>query len=155
MEMTERDVVLWLQAYKGYLQQALGFPVNLFWRKEICWEKRTGSAGFEDVLVDRSVHGLPILSAQVRGGVLAKVVEEWLSLLPERQGAILFHRYINHDFEKPRSWFEENRECETGKMKYKTIPYRVIGDRLGISKSLAEIERSKAIRIILGHVNRD
>ena len=153
--MDEKDIISWLQSYKGYLQRLLGFSVHLFWNGEPAWSQRQGAAKFDDILVDRSVHGLPILSEQVRAGLVVQIIDGWFELLSAEEGYVLFARYVNHDFEKPRSWFEEMRHCENGKMRYKSLPFRKIAEGLGVAETTAREIREAAIKNLLETLNKE
>jgi len=105
--------------------------------------------------VDRSVHGLPILSEQVRAGLVVQIIDGWFELLSAEEGYVLFSRYVNHDFEKPRSWFEEMRHCENGKMRYKTLSYRRIAEGIGIPETNAREIKDVAIQKIRENLNKE
>jgi len=132
--LDEKDIIRWLQSYKGYLQGLLGHSIHLYFSKgEICWVKKEGATTFENILVDKSSGGLPLLVDQYRSGIIVKMIDNWLRELDSVEREAIFWRYINHDFERPKSYFEEMRHCEMGQMLYKTLSYKKISETLGYS----------------------
>ncbi len=116
--LTSSDIIEILQKYKTALIKKLNKKIHLFWNTEeqkIDWSeadsplyKRETPGDIElnrellkirNVIQfdDKQIVGLII---QYAGGVLCKVVESWLSEITNREAEVLFHSFINHDYEK-------------------------------------------------------
>jgi len=115
--LTCSDVVEILQKYKTALIKKLNRKIHLFWNTEeqkMDWSeadsplyKRETPGDIElnrellkirNVIQfdDKQIAGIII---QYAGGVLCKVVENWLSKITNREAQVLFHSFINHDYE--------------------------------------------------------
>lgn len=116
--LTSSDVVEILQKYKTALIKKINKKIHLFWNKEeqkIDWSEADsplykretpGDVELNRELLkirnviqfdDKQIAGIIIQHA---GGVLCKVVENWLSEITSREAEVLFHSFINHDYEK-------------------------------------------------------
>lgn len=146
---TDKDVIRWLQSYKSYLRQLTGYAVHACYNSgEISWVKKEEPMQFDGSRVDRSPVYCPGLPEQYLAGVMVKMVDGWLSMLTLQERHIMFLRYVDHDFERPKSTYEIDTYCEHGNMAYKTLSYREIGERLMIDKNTAYKIRCAAIRKI-------
>ena len=152
---TEYDVIRWLQSYKGYLQRLLGYSVHLYISQQgdISWEKKEASPKFDDILVSKSVQGLPLFDVQYRAGLVVDIVDGWLQILNNNELKAVFMRYINHDFEKPKSFYEETVFCERGIMKYKTVSFRRIAVFCGVDKKTIYESIRHSLEKILLHID--
>jgi len=68
-------------------------------------------------------------------------VEDWLEKLPLMEREAIFWRYINHDFERTKRRYD---------VIWKTLSYREIGLRMGISKRKVQKLVKNGIRKIIG-----
>ena len=142
--MNVEDIIRYLQSYKGYLQAFLGYPVLLMLHPEGIRHKiATGQFRTDDILVDRTAH-IPVLSQQVRAGYVIRLVDGWMRLLDDAEKEVIFHRYIDHDFEKPKTEWE--------KMIYKTMTYRKIERLIGLSDTSVKAVAIRALGKILEYM---
>jgi len=145
-----KDVCVWLQAYKGYAAKLYGYSIELSINAsgDILFEKVSLKSIYDNILVD-STFNIPKMSEQYKAGVVLDLIEEWLSALDPLEKQIIFFAYMLHNFEKHRGWFEEMREGENGKKKYKTLTYKQIAEKFGCSEGTIRNIRDRAFKKII------
>lgn len=155
----EKDVISFLQQYKSAMQNIVGKSLHLsISQKEIHIIQKEAPIKYDDILVDRSIsiNTLDLEGEEEkakRALTLVRLVETLLSFLTCTEFEVVFHRYINHDFEKPKSFWEETACCENSKMKYKTISYEKIAHKLNMPKSTCKDIRDRAFKKLLNKLN--
>ena len=82
-----------------------------------------------------------VLGKLISYGRIIKTVEDWLEKLPLMEREAIFWRYINHDFERTKRRYG---------VRWKTLSYREIGLRMGISKRKVQKLVKNGIRKIIG-----
>jgi len=147
--MNVEDIIRYLQSYKGYLQAFLGYPVLLMLHPEGIRHKiATGQFRTDDILVDRTAH-IPVLSQQVRAGYVIRIVDGWMQLLDDVEREVIFRRYIDHEFERPKTEWEKMIFKRREKMIYKTLTYRRIEKMMGVSDMTVKAIAMRALDKIL------
>jgi len=101
-----------LQQYKANVQRYLGCRVHLDILDSGDIEWRLSGSPNEHACLNNQYHA----------GLFIKYFDYWFGQLPLECRRVLFHCYINHDFERVNSmaWLEFERE----KIKFKTLPVR-------------------------------
>jgi hypothetical protein len=155
-DLEVREICTWLQAYKGYVSTLCGYNVELSMNAagEISFEKVSSKSAFDNTLVDMTFKK-PDLFDQFNAGLSLRVVDDWLEVLEPLERQIIFFAYMLHNYEKHRGWFEEMREGENGKKKYKTLSYKKIADMFGSSEGTIRNIRDKAFGKIIQKIKND
>jgi hypothetical protein len=141
------------------MQNVIGKSLHLsIQSKEIHITQKEAPIKYDDILVDRSIsiNALNIDEAEEkikRSLLLVRLVEGFVEMLTVCESEVVFHRYINHDFEKPKSFWEQVACCENGKMKYKTLSYEKIANKMNIPKSTCKDIRDRSIQKIIDNLN--
>ncbi len=132
LPVTKKDVVWVLQRYKPAWAKILRRPIVLdFENGEIKVYESGGGVLFDkDIALNKIDYRALGLEELLPHLYVIKLVEEWFEELSEREREVLFWRYINHDYEMPDIADEVNDG-----MRYKTLPYRFIAKKLGMSVS--------------------
>jgi hypothetical protein len=142
---TQSFIVTELQRYKGYWQAILKRKIHLdFVNGEIIIQF-TLKNGAVVIFNKNSMHSPEILdelTIEKKRRMWNKVrrIEYWLQLLPLRQREAIFWRIINHDFEKAPIYDETNEQ-----LRYKTLSYKEIANRMNIDKKNVRKLVSKAL----------
>ena len=139
------DVIEILQMYKPAIQKLFRGQVALFFdraRKEIGIEVPGSGLLFASSFAKRTGFREPYLGELVRAGAVVRIVDEWITQLPLQQAEAIFHRYINHDFEPVA-------DESDWRIRYKTLSYREIAQKMGISLRRAYVLVQRGLRGIL------
>jgi hypothetical protein len=143
------DVIEILQMYKPAIQKLFRRHVALYFdrnHKEIGIEVPGGGLPFTTSFTTKLGYREPRMEELVRAGTIVKVVDEWLEQLSTQQAEAVFWRYICHDFElvaDESDW----------RIRYKTLSYREIAQKMGISLRRAYVLVQRGLRGILRYAN--
>ena len=152
----KRYVIDLLQIYKFALIKELGIGrnIHLEWlrnKKMIDYNVGESSHNFyrdckEDQLfkdfarikslIEPSEACMAEVTVQYAGGMVLKVVEEWLSWLEPREAETLFWLHINHDFHKKHGRFE-------------TLSYQTAADKMAVDRVTVWRKEKSAISKII------
>lgn len=142
---TQNYIVKELQRYKSYWQAILKRKIHLdFVNGEIIIQF-TLKNGAVVIFNKNSMHSPEILdelTIEKKRRMWNKIrrIEYLLNQLPLRQREAIFWRYINHDFEKAPIYDETNEQ-----LRYKTLSYKEIANRMNIDKKNVRKLVSKAL----------
>ncbi len=142
--ITDGDVVRLLQQYKANVQRYLGCRVHLAFL----------SSGEIDWYLSNSPSEHACLNDQVRAGLFIKFFDRWFGQLPLESRRVLFHCYINHDFELANTmsaWLE----FEWGRIKFKTLPVRCIAIIFDCSTARIYKMKRNSLEMLAQIINND
>jgi hypothetical protein len=142
--VTNADVVRMLQSYKANAQRYLGCRVHLV----------ILPTGEIDWYLSGHPNELACLNDQVQAGRFIKLFEHWYNQLPVECRTILFHCYINHDFELANTmgaWLE----YEWGRMKFRTLPVRRLAVLFDCSTSKLYKMKRWCLERLTGIINEE
>jgi DNA-directed RNA polymerase sigma subunit (sigma70/sigma32) len=136
----KREIEQMLQRYKPSLQKIMQRPLNLYMANHEIQIESFIPGG-----IDKPTTGKPKdFESMLKEGyskelvdsiAIYSLVEEWMKILKSHEREVLFHRYINHDFEIK------------GK-RYKCLSLRETAQKMNISKSSVENYEREAIKKI-------
>ncbi len=137
-DIDKNYIISILQKYKTAKSRLLKKRIHLVWKDGVIdWSEAEKSPNNQNSDTEKEMKRelskmrdhIDFDSKQIEGvqeqynaGMLSKVVEGWLSEMKPRDAEVIFHAYINHDYEKNI----------TGG--YKTLSNRQIAMRMGISE---------------------
>ena len=150
--ITKDYVIDILQMYKTSLIKEVGKNVHLVWKdNKIDWveamapEKHFRRSATDELLkvvasmndtVGSEEKQMANFTVCYAGGVVCKVVEEWLSWLENKEAEILFHTYINHDYERRFK-------------RFRGLPETQIAKKMGISTFTVWACKKEAVEKVL------
>lgn len=142
--VSNADVVRMLQSYKANVQRYLGCRVHLV----------ILPSGEIDWYLSGHPNELACLNDQVQAGRFIKLFEHWYNQLQPECRIILFHCYINHDFE-PANTMSAWLEFEWGRMKFRTLPVRRLAVLFDCSTSKLYKMKRFCLERLTGIINEE
>ena len=150
LPVTRKDIIEILQRYKSAWCKIFRKNVHLDFKEgEIQVYAEPAGTRYDKNIVLKQVNfralGLEELLSEL---YIVKLVEEWMEQLTPREREALFWRYIQHDFEPA----PVEQEINWG-LRYKTLPERVIAQKMSISRSSLRDYLNSGLQKILRHVS--
>lgn len=147
------DIISLLQAYKPAAMKVFRNKVNLFFdrqTKEIKFEIPChGGYYLKKVIYYQLGYRVLGLDELIVPVYILRLVDEWIErVLTPVEAEIVFHRFIDHDFEwdvDPRDW----------RLRYRTLDYREIAKRMNMDEVTVWRTCKRALNKILMHVNQN